>query len=752
MNYPTDPALFVNRVLETELIRKILALGPCQPGLHEDYSFPKNDSDGRVFRKQWYHASMRNGMTRYRDWLVYSPTKNSMFCFSCWLFGDPKHNKHSDPAFSDPSHGVSKWRKGVELIERHEKSQGHADAVKTMLQCRYRLRVGASVCQEQMRAYQAQTQHNREVVRRLLDITLFLAKQNIPFRAHRETKFACLGKVQGVNDGNFLELVKLLAKYDSVIAKHLNESKGNQTYLSSSIQNDFIKSIGDEVLRTIIDEIHHARYYGIVMDSTIDVSHQDQLSLSIRYVDKDFKIQERFIQFTDLESSGSENLFTVLETLLQELNLNINFVRSQAFDGASNMSGRLTGLQARVKAQNELAYYVHCCAHKLNLVLADACSSVTEVTIFFGNIEKIYTFITSSQPRLVMFEKVQAELGLTKVLQRICETRWYCKHSAVQSIKHNFPALLIVLERIQTTDQKPTTVAEARGLLSYISTFEFILLLEIWEDVLGNTFCLSNYLQSQTMDVLTASNMVKSTKTSLRNQRSDDSFEQKVKLAEGIANGEELETTFQAPRVRRRKRMAGENSRDERVVDPKSRFRTEVYYPIYDNLLTQLDVRFHDFLEYVLNFSCLLPRYIGDVEKFKNLVQLYSVDVDVDTAIAEYVQYTSFVKETPAIGEELRDAILPDILTFFKSNHLDIAYPNLAIMYRILGTISVSTAGAERTFSKLKLIKTYLRSTMTENRLSSLSLISIERELSETVNFENVVAKFSQMKKRKLPL
>ena len=110
------------------------------------------------------------------------------------------------------------------------------------------------------------------------------------------------------------------------------------------------------------------------------------------------------------------------------------------------MSGHLSGLQSRVKEENDLAYYVHCCAHKLNLVLAATCSHVIEVISFFGNIEKLYTFITGSHPRFVIFEKAQNELGLTKKLQCLCETSWYCKDSALQAIKQSYTAIPVALE------------------------------------------------------------------------------------------------------------------------------------------------------------------------------------------------------------------------------------------------------------------------------------------------------------------
>lgn len=59
------------------------------------------------------------------------------------------------------------------------------------------------------------------------------------------------------------------------------------------------------------------------------------------------------------------------------------------------------------------------------------------------------------------------------------------------------------------------------------------------------------------------------------------------------------------------------------------------------------------------------------------------------------------------------------------------------IIYRILLTIHVTVASAERTFSKLKLIKNYLRSTMSQERLNGLTILSIENELLKILNTKN---------------
>lgn len=62
----------------------------------------------------------------------------------------------------------------------------------------------------------------------------------------------------------------------------------------------------------------------------------------------------------------------------------------------------------------------------------------------------------------------------------------------------------------------------------------------------------------------------------------------------------------------------------------------------------------------------------------------------------------------------------------------------------------VTSASAERSFSKLKLIKNYLRSTISQDRLSSLALLNIERLQTSEIDVDNIINIFANTKARKM--
>ena len=76
-------------------------------------------------------------------------------------------------------------------------------------------------------------------------------------------------------------------------------------------------------------------------------------------------------------------------------------------------------------------------------------------------------------------------------------------------------------------------------------------------------------------------------------------------------------------------------------------------------------------------------------------------------------------------------------------------YPNISIAYRILFTVPVTVALAERTFSKMKLLRNYLRSAMSQERLNGLAILCIEKKLLDEININTMVTDFASKNVRR---
>lgn len=88
----------------------------------------------------------------------------------------------------------------------------------------------------------------------------------------------------------------------------------------------------------------------------------------------------------------------------------------------------------------------------------------------------------------------------------------------------------------------------------------------------------------------------------------------------------------------------------------------------------------------------------------------------------------------------------PEILKFVMVAD---CYLNVSVAYRILLTVPVTVASAERSFSKLKLSKNYLRSTMSHEQLNGLAICTIEKDILDTIDLNIVLDDFASRKARR---
>ena len=165
-----------------------------------------------------------------------------MFCLPCWLFS-------KSPGIWGASNGGCKFFKnGLHRIESHENSKTHKSAEKELLLTRYCLFNDKTIIKSFANMEMKEIENNRKILNSILDSVFYLARQGLPLRGDRE--YQGLGP-SNINEGNFLELIKMLSKHDLFLEKHLHTSDRNATYLSPQIQNELIECLAKEMLSKI---------------------------------------------------------------------------------------------------------------------------------------------------------------------------------------------------------------------------------------------------------------------------------------------------------------------------------------------------------------------------------------------------------------------------------------------------------------------------------------------------------------------
>ena len=196
-----------------------------------------------------------------------------------------------------------------------------------------------------------------------------------------------------------MELVHLLAKYDPVLREHLVKVKLGKnivtSYLSPEVQNEFVSILAQQVRKKIIAQVKKSKYFCIIFDSTPDISHKDQLSEVLRYVNMDgneVKVEESFVRFIETKGKSAKEISELILRQLENDEIQIDDCRGQAYDNAAVMSAHRSGVQKRILEINPKALFVPCSNHSLNLACIHAASVVVLSVTCFGTLDRLFSF------------------------------------------------------------------------------------------------------------------------------------------------------------------------------------------------------------------------------------------------------------------------------------------------------------------------------------------------------------------------
>ncbi|XP_026416473.1 zinc finger MYM-type protein 1-like [Papaver somniferum] len=590
-------------------------------------------------------------------------------------------------------------------LSRHELSTRHYTSMHKWKELEIRLHKNETIDKEIHEQIKREKEYWKQVLIRIFVVIRTLAKNNLAFRGTND-------KVGVANNGNFLSFIEMIAEFDLVMQEHLRRIKNHEVYhhyLGPSIQNELIALLARHVKDKIVQKIQEAKYFSVILDCTPDISNEEQMSLVIRCVDvstSSTKVEEYFLGFVKVDDSTGRGLFNKLEELLQNLNLDIRNVRGQGYDNGANMTGKNKGVQKRLLKVNPRAFYMPCACHSLNLALCDMASSCPRAVSFFQVVQHIYNFFSGSTKRWTVFKKHVK--GLT--VKPLSDTRWESHIEAIKAIRFQAPEIRDALIELSTSaDFDAKTRGTAYSILTReIDNFEIILGMVVWHRALLAVNSVSIKLQTEDMNLDDAVTKLKDLVSFFKDYRRNG-FEGALEEAKILATSMNIEPIFYEVRVRKRKKHFDEIDEIEEVQPPLQ----EKLRSLDDSTLRNSCVKLEKYLSYEMEF-----------------------DINGDELYTELKVLRSF------LPNETKKAI--DVLSFLTN--MGGCYSNASISYRILLTIPVTVASAERSFSKLKLIKSYLRSTMSQERLNGLAMLSIEADMLSSIDYDSIINEFASVR------
>ena len=323
---------------------------------------------------------------------------------------------------------------GAEKIQEHGSSESHAFAMEKWMQLQRNTTKGQSVLTLLDDAHAKLVKENRHYLGCVIKTVLMCAKQGTALRGHRETA-AATESDPGCNRGNFLSFLELVSEYDPIIQSRLASGPANAKYCHHSIQNDILHAAAGLLTEDIVRDIIQAGVYSLQADETRDLSKVEQLSLCLRYIKND-EIKESFINFTACNELSAAALCENILNTLRDKGVPLEGCIGQCYDGAFVMSGHLSGVQLRIKEHCPSAIYIHCFAHRLNLVVVDVAGAVGLVADMFGVLQRIHNFMCTSVVH-IKFVEAQKNIYPNKRVWEIpslSNTRWICRHEATNTV------------------------------------------------------------------------------------------------------------------------------------------------------------------------------------------------------------------------------------------------------------------------------------------------------------------------------
>lgn len=672
---------------------------------------PKAPS-GRKFQKSWQSTF---------KWISYDSTIDRVFCKTC-KEADGKSllsfSTKKEDVFTTV--GFCNWKKALEKFRVHENSQTHKEGLTKLASLSTESiasKLNDQVKTEMMKA--------RTCLMAIFTSLRFLCRQGLAIRGHEEI------------NSNFRQLLEL-RKHD---IPELNDWMGRTGYtykfFSHDILNEIIDVLSESVMQVVLQQIKNCDYYSIMVDETCDISVHEQVTFCIRTVNTNFEVIEDFIGLYETSNTEAKTLFEIVKDILVRLDLSTENLRGQCYDGASQMSGKFTGLQKLIKDLQPRATYIHCTAHSLNLAVEDSLRLLPNMRDIMNLAKDLINTVRESPKRLNIFQSVQVESGNSSTsLRPLCPTRWTMRASSIKQIIVNYESLIEFFQKF-SNENSTDAASKCAGYFEKMEQFKTYFFMTLYCYVMIPVEEVNTKIQSSHIGATEVEMMLNNMSTILEKRRLgfEEFWEESLLKKPDMVHEPTLPRQQRVPK----KLDTPKGAEQHTYFTPKEYF-LQIFNETVDAVSNCVKERFlNTGLQQLILVEKECVSAVADATvKLENSKAFFKNDIDTDRLSLHLSMLGDIASQ-----KKVPITSVYEIRKFLQSDgSLCDLLAEATKCIKLLRTVPVTTATAERSFSALRRLKSYLRSTMQQRRLNSIAVLNTHQNILDNLDLRPLLNDF----------
>ena len=625
------------------------------------------------------------------------------------------------------SKGFSNWKNATILFNKHQYSKTHREAVEALI---ILPRTSRDVGELLSEAHKADKDNARQMLDIIVTSVRYLARQDIALRG------------DAMEESNLIQLLRLRAEDNPRVSDWLGKSSNK--YTSPENQNEILQIMANHVLQKMLLSIRASPYLALMVDEATDSSNKEQLTIVIRRVDEDLNAFEDFLGVYYLKKADASSIVAAIKDVMLRFQIPFNKLRGQCYDGCSTMSGSRTGVARQIQHEEPRAIFTHCYGHALNLSVSDTIKKCKLLKNCLDICFEIIKLIKWSPKRECMLAKLKEEIGDTAPnVRTLCPTRWTVRAASISSVMENYTFIQKLWEESLEATHDTEIKARIGGVASQMNTFWFFFGLLLSEKIMRHTDALSRALQRPQLTSVEGQEIAALTVKTLQSIRTESAFDSFWSVEEQRRESLDLEMPSLPRRRKVPKRLDDGNAAPEYPSTAKNMYR-QSYYEALDLAVNSISQRFdqpgfrvYSNLEQLLFKACTGDNYQSALDV---VCTSYKGDLEPNE-LSSQLHVLSVLYQERAKGQIPPASCLREILCSLsraQRSCIDI----VCRAFQLLLIMPATNSTSERSFSAMRRIKNYMRSTMTQARLNHLMVLLYHQSLTDTLDMKQVASDF----------